>query len=43
MAIEREVHHALRHRRARGEWFFATMEHFEEAVHVVQSSPTIYR
>lgn len=43
MAIEKEMHLALRHRRARGEWFFATMEHFEEAVNIVQDLPSIMR
>lgn len=42
-AIEREMHEALRHRHARGEWFFGTLETFEKAVEVVQYSETIFR
>lgn len=42
-AIEREMHHALRHRHARGEWFFGSLQHFEEAVNIVQYLPSIIR
>ncbi len=41
-AIEREIHDFLKPRHARGEWFFATLDHYIEALDVVQYRPGIF-